>query len=453
MRPHASLQGRLLALVLGLLGAVWVITAVVTWLDTRHELDELLDSHLTQAAALLVAQQAHDLGDDEVRMDAPTLHKYAPKVAFQVFHEGELSLRSANAPAQPMVAGAAHGLNGFTTTVINGTAWRVFGARGAEHDVQVLVGEQIESRNAILWAVLRATLWPLLLALPVIGLGVWWAVRRGTQPLRQLGQALAARQPDALQPVALHRPPTEMAPMLDALNGLLARIAVLMASERRFTADAAHELRTPIAAIRAQAEVALREADDGRRQHALQLTLQGCDRAARLVAQLLTLSRLETGEAPALASVNLSALARQVAAELAPQALARQQTIALDAPDDAVVSGDDMLLQVLLRNLVDNAIRYSPPQATVQLTIRQTQGHLTLAVADSGPGLDDAQLPRLGERFFRPAGTPSNGSGLGLSIVRRIAEVQRATMRVRRSATFGGLEVTVRFPDHAEVKP
>jgi two-component system sensor histidine kinase QseC len=451
MRPLASLQGRLLALVLGLLGAVWAVTAVVTWLDTRHELDELLDSHLTQAAALLVAQQAHDMGDDGVRTDAPSLHKYAPKVAFQVFHEGQLSLRSANAPTLPMVASTAQGLSGFTTTVIDGTAWRVFGARGAEQDVQVMVGEQVDSRNAILWAVLRTTLWPLLLAIPVIALGVWWAVHRGTRPLRLLGQALATRPPDALQPVVLPDAPAEMAPMLVALNGLLARIAALMASERRFTADAAHELRTPIAAIRAQAEVALRESDGALRQHALDLTLQGCDRAARLVTQLLTLSRLETGEAPALSSVNLGAFARTVAAELAPQALARQQTISLDTPDDAVVSGNDMLLQVLLRNLLDNATRYSPARATVQLIIHRAEEQVLLSVADSGLGLHDAHMLRLGERFFRPTGTSSHGSGLGLSIVRRIAEVHRATVQVGRSAALGGLEVTVRFTSPAGV--
>ena len=141
-RRLRSLQGRLLALVLGMVVLVWLATAAMTWIDARHELDELLDSHLAQAAALLVVQQARDLGDDEHGVDAPSLHRYAPKVAFQVFHEGRLVLRSANAPAAPMVPIGKRRFGGFATVRIDGAGWRVFAARGAERDVQVHVGEQ-----------------------------------------------------------------------------------------------------------------------------------------------------------------------------------------------------------------------------------------------------------------------------------------------------------------------
>ncbi len=216
-----------------------------------HELDELLDSHLAQAAALLVVQQAREIEDDDDGVDAPSLHRYAPKVAFQVFHEGRLALRSANAPAAPMVAAGERFKAGFQDGA-RSTAlrWRVFATHGAERDVQVYVGEQVDSRASILWAVLRSTLWPMLVALPLLALAAWWAVRRGVAPLRRLGRTLAERQPQALHPVVVAGAPSEMTPMLDALNGLFERIAGLMESERRFTADAAHELRTPIAAIR-----------------------------------------------------------------------------------------------------------------------------------------------------------------------------------------------------------
>ncbi len=192
-------------------------------------------------------------------VDAPSLHRYAPKVTFQVWHEGRLALRSSNAPVEPMAPPGGGFHAGFRTLDIDGKAWRVFAARGAERDVQVYVGEQVESRIAILRAVLRSTLWPVAAALPLLALALWWAVRQGMAPLRRLGRTLAARQPRALDPVALDGAPSEMAPMLAALNGLFARIGELMESERRFTADAAHELRTPIAAIRAQAQVALGE--------------------------------------------------------------------------------------------------------------------------------------------------------------------------------------------------
>ena len=157
IRPPASLQGRLLLLVLGTSLAVWLATAALTWRDARHELDELLDGHLAQAAALLVAQQAR--GEDDERVDAPTLHRYAPRVVFQVFHEGQLAMRSANAPAQPLVAQGARSLQGFHTVLLEGERWRVFATRGAHSDVQVFVGEQESSRGAILRAVLRSTVW------------------------------------------------------------------------------------------------------------------------------------------------------------------------------------------------------------------------------------------------------------------------------------------------------
>jgi two-component system sensor histidine kinase QseC len=445
MKLPRSLQGRLLVLVLGLVVCAWLATAALTWSDVRHELDELLDSHLAQAAALLVVQQANEIEDDH-GVDAPTLHRYAPKVAFQVFHEGRLALRSANASAVPMLDVSTAPADGFKSVVIAGTAWRVFATHGRERDVQVFVGEQVESRNAILWAVLRSSLRPMLFALPLLALAAWFAVRQGVAPLRLLGRTLAQRSPQALQPIMVDGAPSEMAPMLDALNGLLRRIAELLQSERRFTADAAHELRTPIAGIRAQAQVALGATADPERSHALHATLQGCDRATRLVEQLLTLSRLESGAEHGRSIVELAALARQVVADVAPLALGKQQRIEVDASSTCAVQGDATLLSVLLRNLVDNAIRYSPRGATVKVAVSNDAGAVRVSVEDSGPGMAKADMDRLGERFFRVVGSGQDGSGLGWSIARRIAGVHRAVVRVGKSELLGGLAVEVRFP-------
>ena len=437
-----SLQGRLLVLVLSVVVVVWLATAVLTWFDARHELDELLDGHLAQAAALLVVQQAQELEDDR-GIDAPTLHRYAPKVAFQVFHEDRLTLRSANAPVTPMVEAGKRFKSGFKTVQIAGMAWRVFAAYGAERDVQVYVGEQTSSRDSILWAVLRSTLWPMMVALPLLGLAVWWAVYRGVQPIRRLGRALAERQPLALDPVTLRNAPSEMTPMIASLNNLFERIGHLLESERRFTADAAHELRTPIAAIRVQAQVAMGEADDALRKHALQGTLEGCDRATRLVEQLLSLSRLEAVDAPVMADVDLRALAQRVVAELAPKAIGKNQTLEFEGAQTCIIPGNETLLAVLVRNLVDNAVRYSPPAARIKVAMAQQNGKAVLSVEDSGPGLNDADRKRLGERFFRVTGSLESGSGLGWSIVRRIAAVHRLDIQVGSSAELGGLAVHV----------
>ncbi|HEY3538494.1 MAG TPA: ATP-binding protein [Trinickia sp.] len=442
MQLPRSLQGRLLVLVTGVVATVWLIAAVLTWRDARREIDRLLDSHLAQAAALLVMQQAQPVDDDEA-LDAPILHPYAPKVAFQVFHEGRLGMHSANAPAQPMVPRQRKQKQGFATVQIDGAAWRVFAASGVERDVDVYVGERIDSRTSILLAVMRSAFWPMAGALPVLALVTWWAVRRGAAPLRELGRVLARRDPRAMDPVRMERVPQEMQPMLDALNRLFDRIGAVLDAERRFTADAAHELRTPIAAIKAQAQVAMAEDDAGLRKHALNGVLEGCRRTVHLVDQLLMLSRLEAGAAAPSASVDLGALAKRVIAEIAPQSLAKRQQLELDAPQTYVVSGNEMLLASLVRNLVDNAVRYSPAGARIAVSLSRRLGGVALTIEDSGPGLSDDELHRLGERFFRGRTDGQSGSGLGWSIVQRIASVHGATIDADKSHSLGGLRVSV----------
>jgi two-component system sensor histidine kinase QseC len=453
--PHLkSLQTRLLALLLLMITLVWLGAAALTWIDSSHEIDELLDGHLAQSAALLVVQQAghgtdshtvytNDQTGDHVK-DAPSLHKYAPRVAFQVFHEGRLTMSSANASAAPMSSQT----RGFSTVkLLDHSQWRVFGAEGNEGDVQVFVGEQTDSRDSILWAVLKAVLMPLMYALPLLAVVGWLAVRNGLTPLRHLSQVLAQRQPQALEPVQLHDMTSEMEPVVHSLNALFERIQAMMDSERRFTADAAHELRTPIAAIRMQAQVALGAGTDSeQRQHALNYTLAGCDRATHLVEQLLTLSRLESSSTAAPTGVvDVSTVAQRVAADLALLALGRDQILELEAPESGWISADDMLTSVLVRNLLDNALRYSPDSAKVCVSVKSDASWVVLLVEDSGPGLSDADMARLGERFYRVLGTEQTGSGLGWSIVRRIAAVYGAQVTVRRSELIGGLSVEVRW--------
>lgn len=441
--PRHSLQRRLLLLVLGVVSCVWLATAALTWFDARHELDELLDGHLAQAAAILVVQQADELEEEEHQVDAPSLHRYAPKVAFQVYLGGRLVMRSASAPSTPLSGTATPFRPGFDTVQLGDATWRVFSAYGVHEDIHVLVGEEIASRASILWAVLRSTLLPMALALPLLALALWWAIHRSINPIRALGTALARRRPDALEPLAVEDAPSELVPVMAALNGLFERVAVLLESERRFTADASHELRTPIAAIRTQAQVALGEADDAQRRRALLHTLEGCDRAIRLVDQLLTLSRLEASGAPALQDLDLGALVRQVVADLAPQAVAKGQSLELQADTSCTLPGNATLLAVLVRNLVDNAVRYSPREARIFVTVRETEHGAALCVEDSGPGLAETDRTRLGERFFRVTGSGESGSGLGWSIARRIAAVHGLRLAASPSATLGGLAVTV----------
>ncbi len=440
-RRLASLQARLLA---GLVAVALLVGGVMALLAGRwaaHELDELLDAHLAQAAALLVVQQAAVVAhDDDGVLDAPSLHRYAPRAVWQVFHEGRLALRSSQAPTEPLVPDMARGMH---TVERGGTAWRVFVTPGASRDVTVLVGEREAARREILVAVLGPMAGLGLAAVLLVLLLSDAVLRWGLAPLRALSQQLASRRPDQLAALALPGAPAELTPVLSALNALFARIEALLQGERRLTADAAHELRTPIAAIRAQAQVAQGARDDAERAHALAATLAGCDRAARLIDQLLMLARLEAESAPPRTPLALADLARQAVTDAAESPLNRSHALALDAPAPVQAQGDALLAQVLLRNLLDNALRYSPPGSPVTLTLQAQPAGWRLLVEDGGPGLDAAGLARLGQRFQRSADAVAPGSGLGWSIVQRIAALLGWAVVADRSPTLGGLRVAV----------
>ena len=443
-----SLQARLLVMVLAVVCVMWLGAVVLTLNDTRHEIDEILDGHLAQVAALLVFQQIHDDKDEDNNfLEAPSLHKYAPKMGFQIYRRNELVNHSATVGPKPMSTVS----NGFdTVTLDRGDEWRVFAMNDEAKGLQVYVGELTQSRFDILKAVLRGMLVPFLIALPLLALLMWLAVRRGLAPLRELSESLLQRKPQALHAIQLNEGvPSEIKPMVQALNGLFERIELMLVSERRFTADAAHELRTPIAAIRTQAQVALGAGTDvAERDHALLATLAGCDRATRLVEQLLTLAKLEAAseDASKLAvTVDLSAVCRRVIGELAPASLARQQTLELAAPNKCLILGDDLLVGVLVRNLIDNALRYSKDGSRVFVYVGLAFELPILRVEDSGAGMSETEIARLGERFFRVLGHEQPGSGLGWSIVSRISKVFGATLNIGRSSKLGGLSVTVRW--------
>ena len=454
-RRTLSLAQRLTAMVLGFVLLAWAATVAVAWFVTKHELNELLDAHLAQAAALLATGQLDDLDHDAV-VQAPTLlHRYQSRVAFQIWHQGRLRARSADAPETPLAPADTRGLSDQR---VGGAPWRVFTTTrvddGKVKDV-IHVGEHQSARRHVLLASLRGTLLPLLLALPLLAMGIWWAVRRSVRPLRRLGASVAARRPQALEPLPEDGVVPEVQPLVRALNGLFERMHEQLASERRFTADAAHELRTPIAAIRMQAQVAQGALHDDERRTALAATIAGCDRATRLVEQLLQLARLEAEASDAevrehgRGETDLAALARQLAQDLQPQAEARGQRIELHLPAICVtVPMSAPLAAVLLRNLLDNALRYGPEGGHVRVEVAPaTAGEgARLVVEDAGPGLSDADRARLGERFFRVLGSGQSGSGLGWSIVQRLARLHDLRVEIDRSPALGGLRVLVRWP-------
>ncbi|TXF11856.1 ATP-binding protein [Pelomicrobium methylotrophicum] len=294
---------------------------------------------------------------------------------------------------------------------------------------------------------LEAVLTPLGILLPALGGWIWFATRRGLAPLEDIAQEVARRAPEHLQPLAPAAAPTEIRPLVAALNRLFARVAQALENERRFTADAAHELRTPLAAMRAQAQVAQAARTPAEREHALEQIIDASHRAARLLEQLLTLARLDPAAAPTPAPVMLDTLAAEVCAEFGARALDRGIHLALEA-QPASTPGNADLLRVLLANLVDNALRYVPAGGHVVVRVGPRVGGAELAVSDDGPGIPASEREAVLRRFHRLAGQDVPGSGLGLSIAARIVELHHARLALEEGPCGRGLTVRVSFPDH-----
>jgi two-component system sensor histidine kinase QseC len=431
-----------LALVLSVVALAWIGAAVFAYRDARHETDELLDGYLAQSAALLVTQAGDDLDESDLE-HAPQLHRYARRVAFQVWERGEtLRVHSANAPDRRLSPKS----EGFDDVEVDGERWRVFSSYDRHRKVLVQVGEARNARDAIALAVARGLAAPLVVTLPVLGMVLWVAVTLGLGPLGAVGRAVAQRDPGNLAPLDEGAIPRDVAPLVASLNTLFERVRASMEHERRFTADAAHELRTPIAALRTQAEVALAADDASVRHHALEGVIAGCDRAAHLVEQLLTLARLDPVRSEGSErTADLAAMARDVAAIHAQAALERGLALSVEAPAAAIVAIEPALLQILLRNLVDNAVRYAAGVGR-EIRIEVTGGERPdCRIVDDGPGIPAEERARIGERFHRREGMGEPGSGLGLSIVQRIANLSGATVTFETTPGGRGLCVTVHF--------
>jgi two-component system OmpR family sensor kinase len=314
----------------------------------------------------------------------------------------------------------------------------------------VQVAQSLEVRELALRGITLRLLAPLVLLVPLLAAATWMTVARALRPLSALREEVVRRNPASLTPIALGHAPDEVKPLVGSLNDLLLRLADALDSQRRFTADAAHELRTPLTAVKLQFQLLERSHTPEARAEALANLRSGIERAIRLVQQLLTLARLEPGTQPLpLRAVSLDLLARETLAEFTP--IAKDKSIALrrGQMDEVTIQGDPEQLRTLLNNLVDNAVRYTPAGGRVEVRVVREASGAAIEVADSGPGIAPAERPRVFDRFYRAAGTEETGSGLGLSIVQRIAQAHGASIDPAQSAS-GGLLMRVRFDSPTE---
>jgi len=321
-------------------------------------------------------------------------------------------------------------------------------ASAARPEALIRVAETDNKRRALAREILLSVVVPQLLLVLIAGALVWQGVVRGLQPLQRLQRAVAARSHLDLSPLSAERVPGEAMPLVTAINAMLARLQNTLTLQSRFIADAAHQLKTPIAALRTQIEVALRETDPVRTRQSLQESQSGLERLARLVSQLLSLARNEPAAAGSveLAPLDLRAAALEAAAAWVPAALARDLDLGLEGGEAPVpILGDSARLRELLDNLLDNAVRYSRPGGSITLRVLARPAP-AVEISDDGPGIPPHERARVFERFHRLLGAPAGGSGLGLAIAREIASIHGGEIGLRADADGIGTTFTVTFP-------
>lgn len=450
-----SLRRRLLVTLLGFFVLAWVWLMGMTYINAREEIHEVFDAQLAQAAHVLLELTRHELEEEESAEDFRAemfrdrlVHAYEKKVAFQVWRQGDLLLSSPSAPRERMTD-----TPGYSDVMVDGQRWRVLYTAGERHEFEVIVGDREDVRAELVGHVIQQLFVPIGIALPLLGGLVWFGVGRGLAPLARTEREIANRSPTQLEPIGVSEVPEEIHGLVGALNHLLGRLEEALDSERRFTAHAAHELRTPLAALKTQAQVALRMPEGAERERAVRQLVNGVDRASHLVEQLLTLARLDPETAGGMRTgVDLRAVVGEVVSEMAPLALERRIDLGIEGGEPARIEGVPAALAILVRNLVDNAVRYSPDGARVDIDIAgAADGRLQLTVTDQGPGIAPAERERVLDRFYRIAGTRGQGSGLGLSIVRRIVELHRARLELEDGPGGRGLRVRVTFHRQGEV--
>lgn len=468
IRRRLSLSQRLLVGLLVVSFAYWAVIAWITIRDSVDDVYELFDAHLAQTALALLRVTDPD-DDDQLALpdesEAPGLREifaqwshlperlasaksaageatygaarqpitgresihslhieYEKLLRYQIWDgNGTLLLRSANAPAEAMTA-----QDGFSeTTDSDGRLWRHYGVWDRHRHFRILVAEAHDVRNRLVRNIAMHLASPLVLGLPVLIFLLWFSVSRGLDPLGALKREIESRKPESLTPLDAESAPGEVRPMVLALNQLLRRMTDTLENERRFTSNAAHELRTPLAAIQAHLHAARSAEGEEDRLRSMNQLQRGVERGIRLVGQLLTLARLDPDHAmPDVEPVSLGDVAQAVCAELAPLALQRGQTLELHVePDLPLLPGNADMLSMLFGNLLDNAIRYTPRGGHIDVGVRHGESGMVMEVVDDGPGIPAAERERVLDRFYRIAGQDQPGTGLGLAICRRIAEL------------------------------
>jgi len=407
---------------------------LLTYRQTLNENEDLFDYQLRQIALSL-----RDHGGAGL-LDGAIASPDAPDVVIRIWTAAG-SLIYLSRPDNPVPDRAPPGFADLTGP---GGRWRVYTLHTAQRIIQV--AQPIALRRDLAASAALRSLTPLLAFAPLMALMIWWLVGQSLSSLTRTAREVEHRHARALDKVSEEGVPEEIFPLVKAINALLFRLRQAFARQRAFVADAAHELRSPMTALRVQLQLLDRAPDDAARREALQKLREGVERAAHLIEQLLVAARTDPDDAEVvLVDTDLCELVRGVIADTFEFAQAKRMKISLDAPDSVRLNLEPVSLSILVRNLLDNAVRYTPPGGTVEASIVVEASDVILAVDDSGPGIPQEERERVFDRFYRIEGSDEAGSGLGLSVVRNVAKRHGATVQLSESR-LGGLRVAVRFP-------
>jgi two-component system OmpR family sensor kinase len=435
-----SVRARLLV---WLVGGVLFVGAVGGWFVYRNalvEADAFFDYQLRQTALVLSDQPVEYLLSPDIPQ-ASADYDFVVQVWTLDGVRVYLSRPHAVLPAITTL--------GFSTATTSEGRWRMFGVQAPTKVIQVAQPMRVRERQAVDLAL--RTLTPFVLLMPVLVIFIWFAVGHSLEPFKRLTSLVQSRKVTALDPLPAANLPGEVQPLVGALNDLLGRLGAALERERGFMADAAHELRTPLTALYLQMGTLARATTEAERADAMEKLSAGVQRAIRLVEQLLSLARQEPRADVARRRVRFDDLAREVVAEMVPLADARKIDLGISASQHAYVLGDPEALRTLVRNLVDNAVRYTPVGGTVDVSVQDSDepgSHhgAVLRVVDTGPGIPADERQRVFDRFYRPPGTAPPGSGLGMAIVKAIADAHAASISLENGPNGSGLAVSVSFP-------
>jgi two-component system sensor histidine kinase QseC len=424
------------------------ITAIGNYLLDKQVIQPYLDEQLTKTYAFVVLLE--ETAHSNVQFQEKVIHYFNQEahhkhhLLFQVWSpSGKLLISAPNTFTKSLKDSPV----GFSDDVVGGNDWRVYAAFDQEKN-KIIVAELYDIRNQLADNITQNNAYILLVTYPLFGVLIWIIVGLALRSITRVSNEISNRASTYLEPVTQTNIPLEIKPLVDELNQLFIRLKLAFDRNKRFAGDAAHELRTPLAALKTHAQVALKSENEAERDNALIKVIQSVDRSTHIVAQLLTLSRLNQEDAlNDVKPVDLHRLTTEIVAYLVPVAVEKQIEIELDSPPaHTMIMGNDIALGILIRNVVDNAIRYTPEKGEVKIRIINQAAEIILRVTDSGPGVPVELRERIFERFYRVIGTKASGSGLGLAIVSQIAELHNAHISLSTPANGVGLQFDVAFP-------